>query len=621
MSELPISKKVHEQRLENTAHQQEMKEQILDLIAQSAAFEQQNDLTLALNCLDQAWHIFQSTTSEKSDELQALLLFHLSHIYLKRQDYKKLSELSEPLLELSWRLNDAEKEVSALTNLAIVKSIESDYVTAIPLLVDALEKSQKLGFRNTAANCLVNIGNIYAHLFNYDEALDRYRTALNDYEDILSDDTAIAIKLNTGNIYYASERYTESLGFFKNAIESALALGKKTLAARACVLVSRSYLDLGETDLAVENTFKASTLIDNIDKVSWRSINLLNLAHIQFSTGNTEGGYKKTILGIATARRFKDDVSELRGFKLLSEIFKKEKNYERALRSQMVYSQKQNDYLKMQRNMHILDFEIRYALSEKERKIEVLTKENRYQALLLERNSQIEKQNEQLRQANEELQQFAYISSHDLKEPLRMIGSFAQIIEQQYASKLGGESKSYFQFINEGVSRMHGLLDALLQYATIGKVDLELEPVDVQEVVNIARTNLTVKIEETDANVLCGEMPTVKAIPSFLVQLFQNLISNAIKFRQEESRPIILINAEERSQDWLFSVEDNGIGIAEEHKERIFIIFQRLHKRNKYEGTGIGLAICHKIVSQLVGKIWIESVLGKGTTFFFTIPK
>lgn len=621
MSEIPIYKKTDGNRLKNIAKKQETKEKILELIAQNTAFEQQNDLTAALNCLNEAWHLFQSSSIEKSDELQAALLFHLSHIYLKRQDYKKLGELSEPLLELSWRLNDPEKEVSALANLAVVKSIESDYKTAMPLLVEALEKSQKLNIRNTAANCLINIGNIYAHLFNYDEALDRYRTALNDYVDILSDDTAIAIKLNTGNIYYASEQYVQSLDFFNNAIESALSLGKKSLAARACVLICRSYLELGKIGLAIENSLQAASLIDNIDKVSWRPINLLNLAHIQFLTGDTEGGYNKALRGIATARRFKDDASELRGFKLLSEIFKKEKNYERALRSQMVYSQKQNDYLKMQRNMHILDFEIRYALGEKQLKIEELTKENRFQALLLERNSQIEKQNEQLRQANAELQQFAYISSHDLKEPLRMIGSFTQIIEQKYATKLAEESKTYFQFINEGVSRMHSLLDALLQYATIGKIDLELEPVEVRDVVNIARTNLTVKIEETDANILCGALPNVKAISSFLVQLFQNLISNAIKFRQEESRPIILINAEERPQDWLFSVQDNGIGIAQVHKDRIFIIFQRLHKRNKYEGTGIGLAICHKIVSQLNGKIWIESELGKGTTFFFTIPK
>ena len=168
---------------------------------------------------------------------------------------------------------------------------------------------------------------------------------------------------------------------------------------------------------------------------------------------------------------------------------------------------------------------------------------------------------------------------------------------------------------------MNGLLDALLQYATIGKVDLELEPVDVKEVIKIARTNLKLKIEETDTKILCGEMPKVKAIASFLVQLFQNLLGNAIKFRHQDSHPIILINSVEKDNEWLFSVKDNGIGIADEHKDRIFVIFQRLHNRDKYEGTGIGLSICQKIVHQLGGKIWVESEPMKGATFFFTLPK
>jgi light-regulated signal transduction histidine kinase (bacteriophytochrome) len=239
----------------------------------------------------------------------------------------------------------------------------------------------------------------------------------------------------------------------------------------------------------------------------------------------------------------------------------------------------------------------------------------------LEQSSQIEKQNDLLRQANEELKQFAYISSHDLKEPLRMIGSFAQLVQQQLGQNMPQESKGYFQYINEGVTRMHGLLDALLHYATIGNLDFELERVDVKDIVGIARTNLKVVIEETNTNILCGEMPHVNAVPSFLVQLFQNLFSNAIKFRHPDSRPVILVNSEERESEWVFSVQDNGIGIADEHKERIFVIFQRLHTRAKYEGTGIGLAICQKIVAQLGGKIWVESQPGLGCTFFFSIPK
>ena len=599
----------------------DLKGKILALIDESIAFEQQNDLSAALDSISEAWHLFQPTKVEKDAVLQAQLLYQLSHIYLKRQDYKKLEEYSELLLEVSRKIGDSKKEVSALMNLGISKSVESDYKAAIPLFEEALEKSQKNGLRLNASNCLINIGNFYANLFNYDKALTRYQAALNEYQDILQEETAIVINMNTGNMYYASAQYALSLDYFKIAFDSAMNRGKQTFAARAKVLISRSYLELNQVQKAIESTNLATSLISNIDRVSWRSIYLLNLAHIELLTGDTEQAFLKALRGIATARRFKDDASELRGFKLLSEIFKKENNYEQAFRSQLIYSAKQNDYLKMQRNMHILDFEISNDLREKERKIDELTKENRFQAMVLESNSQIEKQNEQLRQVNEELQQFSFITSHDLKEPLRMIGSFTQIIQQQYAPKLGKESETYFKFINEGVSRMHSLLDALLQYATIGKIDLELEPVDVQEIVRLARTNLKLKIDETDANILCGEMPTVPAVSSLLVQLFQNLISNGLKFKREGPRPIILINAEERVYDWLFSVEDNGIGIPEEYKERIFIIFQRLHKRSKYEGTGIGLAICHKIITQLEGKIWIESEIDKGTTFFFTIPK
>jgi light-regulated signal transduction histidine kinase (bacteriophytochrome) len=311
----------------------------------------------------------------------------------------------------------------------------------------------------------------------------------------------------------------------------------------------------------------------------------------------------------------------LRGFRLLADIYEKIGDFKRAFKAEKVYSTKQIDYLRMQRSMHALDLEIRFSLREKQQRIEELTKENSFQGILLEKSDQIAQQNTQLKQANEELQQFAYITSHDLKEPLRMIGSFSQIIQQSYAAKLGGESAMYFRYINDGVTRMNALLDALLQYATIGKIEIEPENVDISEVVGIAKDNLHVKIEETFGNIMCGELPKVVSMQSLLVQLFQNLIGNALKFNRPNSRPIILINAEDRRDHWLFSVEDNGIGIDKEHRDRIFVIFQRLHGRDKYEGTGIGLSICQKIVHQLGGRIWVESEPSKGATFFFTLPK
>jgi signal transduction histidine kinase len=595
---------------------------IASLMDKGNAFEQKGDSKSALDVINEAWLLCNQNNDTKFEPTKVAVLHRLTQLHFKRKDYKKLEELSELLLVKSKQLNDGEREVAALTNMAIVKSVDSDYKVAMPLFVEALDKSQKLNLRYNAANCLINIGTIYASVYNYEEALVRYKQVLSDYVNVLNENTHIAIYVNTGNLYYASEQYPLSLKSFQKALDLALKYDNKGYAAHAYSLKSRTYLALNKIDKSIENAHAASDLMFSLSgNTPGRQINLFNLAQIEFLTTDTEGAVKTAKHALAVARRVKDDTSELRGFKLLSDIYKKKGDFEMALRCQTLYAHKQEEHLKTQRIMHALDIEIRYALREKEAKIEELTKENEYQSLLLEQSSQIEKQNELLRQANEELKQFAYISSHDLKEPLRMIGSFAQLVQQQLGENMPEQSKGYFKYINEGVTRMHGLLDALLHYATIGNLNFELETVHVKDIVGIARTNLKVVIEETNTNILCGEMPEVKAVPSFLVQLFQNLFSNAIKFRHPDSRPVILVNSEEREMEWIFSVQDNGIGIADEHKERIFVIFQRLHTRAKYEGTGIGLAICQKIVAQLGGKIWVESQPGLGCTFFFSIPK
>jgi signal transduction histidine kinase len=595
---------------------------ILDLLRQSHFQEQNNAFKESLDLIQQAWQFFESQNTVQDNYLKAEILHRLCQLYLKSQNFQKLSAFSEALLEVSRELDDSEKEVQALTNLGICRSVSSDYKAAMPLFVEALDKSRYLKIRHNEANCLINIGTIYANLFNYEEALERYRLILTDYEDVLTDTTRIIINLNTGNLYFASEQFKRSVDCCQIALQDALSLEQFDKVAHAHALISRSYLSLNDINKAIHHARQSADFTQKIKgHHQGRAINHLNMAQIAVEMKDTEGGITLTKRGIALARRFRDDTSELRGFALLATIFKKINDLEKALRCQEIYARLQADYLKMQRNMRALDVEIKYALREKERQIAALLQENRYQALLLERNSQIERQNEQLRKANEELQQFAYISSHDLKEPLRMVGSFAQVIERQYADKLGEESKQYFHFINEGVSRMNGLLDALLQYATIGKADIDLEPVDMNNAVRIAQDNLQLRIRETGATIEVPTLPTVKALSSFMTQLFQNLIGNALKFRQPDVPPHINIGVEEKANEWLFSVQDNGIGISPEHRERIFVIFQRLHTRSKYEGTGIGLAICHKIILQLKGQIWVESAVGSGATFLFTIPK
>ncbi len=593
------------------------------LILSARLYEQQNDYMAALELANEGLNTVQQYESTaRAKLLEADLLQLLAQIHLHRQSFTKLEEFIRPLLELSRQIGDLEREAWALLNLGIVHSIGSDYKSALTLFLESLEKSEQIGYRSNVANCLINIGNVYANLFNYAEALDRYQIALNDYNDVLNENIRIATNLNIGNLRHAAEQYDGALEYLEKGLSAAIIEGKIEIIIHAHTLISRTLLALKKLDEGIEHAQKAAELMpDRISNATGRQINLLNLAEIAFLQGNTEGGAKTAIRGIAAARRVLDDTSELRGFRLLAKMFQSVNDYRRAYRAQLIYSRRQADFLKVQRSRHALDLEIKYSLSEKQRKIETLTKENSYQALLLEQSGQIALQNDQLKHVNEELRQFAFITSHDLKEPLRMIGSFTQIIENQYQEKLGKESETYFKFIKEGVGRMSALLDALLQYATIGKNLIDPEPVDIGDVVRMARANLRINIEETSANILCLEMPTLLSVQSLLIQLFQNLIGNAIKFRRPLGRPIILISAEEHTDHWVFSVEDNGIGIDNNDIERIFTIFQRLHKRTEYEGTGIGLAICAKIVTQLGGRIWVESVKGQGSTFRFTLPK
>lgn len=228
----------------------------------------------------------------------------------------------------------------------------------------------------------------------------------------------------------------------------------------------------------------------------------------------------------------------------------------------------------------------------------------------------------ELERSNSDLEQFAYVASHDLQEPLRMVSAYMSLLDKRYKSKLDESAQEFIEFAVNGAERMRSLIQDLLQYSRLGKKK-ELAQLDVKETTDAALNNLTVRIEETHAKVQVLEMPQVLGDKVTLTQLFQNLIGNALKFQKKGTVPEVEIKAtlDEEQSDWIFSVRDNGIGIEEEYREKIFQIFERLNARDEYEGTGIGLAVCKRIVENHNGRIWVESAYGRGTTFYFTIPK
>ncbi len=228
---------------------------------------------------------------------------------------------------------------------------------------------------------------------------------------------------------------------------------------------------------------------------------------------------------------------------------------------------------------------------------------------------------EELKRSNAELEQFAYVASHDLQEPLRMVSSYTQLLMRRYGDKLDGDAKEFTAFIVDGATRMKQLIEDLLAYSRVGTRDKNFKPVGAESPLERALANLRAALQDSGATVTRDKLPTVHCDEVQLAQLFQNLIGNALKFRKPDAAPAVHVGAADHGEEWEFTVRDNGIGIEPQYFERIFMVFQRLHNKGEYPGTGIGLAIVKKVVERHGGRIWVQSQPGSGATFHFTMPK
>lgn len=234
-------------------------------------------------------------------------------------------------------------------------------------------------------------------------------------------------------------------------------------------------------------------------------------------------------------------------------------------------------------------------------------------------NTALQSRARDLERSNSELEQFAYVASHDLQEPLRKVASFCQLLQRRYIGQLDARADQYIEYAVDGAKRMQVLIDDLLAFSRVGRLDREAALISCASVLSAARVNLAAEIRSAGAVIETDDLPVVRAEFSLITSLFQNLVGNAIKFRGEKP-PYIRISVQRADPFWQFCVADNGIGIEPEYGERIFVIFQRLHDRASYSGTGIGLAMCRKIVEYYGGKIWLETTAGEGATFCFTLP-
>lgn len=249
-----------------------------------------------------------------------------------------------------------------------------------------------------------------------------------------------------------------------------------------------------------------------------------------------------------------------------------------------------------------------------------LTERKGHENMLQKLNNSLEKRASELAESNAELERFAYVASHDLQEPLRMVTSFLQLLEKRYKDKLDNKAHEYINDAVDGAERMKRLILDLLEYSRVNSSKAEVEEVDVNDIVEDMKRIYKNFLKETKGTINTKKLPVVKGNKTQILQLFQNIIGNACKYKSDLP-PVIDISFEEEKSFYKFGISDNGIGIDPKFFHKIFIIFQRLHNRDEYSGTGIGLAICKKIIDKHGGKIWVTSTPGRGSTFYFTLPK
>ena len=529
---------------------------------------------------------------------------------------------------------------SALRNIGIVHGLLGNGEEGLRFSLRALAVFEKLKDRHQAAYLLNNIGTEYKNKGDYDKALGYYVRALKIYEEEGGDKRSTGIALSSiGDIHYKRGDLAQARAFLLDAGKIFEAIGDQSKLAGVLMRVARVYRAEGAPDQALVAAERALALAQEAgaQKVVRNSYEIL--AGLHEKGGRFEEalaahkGYKATHDSLFNAE------SQATIAKLQTLYRTKEQQQQNELLEHRLQTQKtrlgaslggfvllfliaflvNNRYrLKNRANQALAEAATAQA-REAEAQARALQAENRRKEIELEKARETALLVEQLKRSNEELEQFASVASHDLQEPLRTINSFVGLLQKRYEGQLGEDADTFIGYIVDGSNRMLALIRDLLAFSRVGRQEVEHRPVNVCAVLQQTLSGIQTALDEADAEVTIDPMPTVEGDARQLGQVFQNLISNAVKFRGE-APPRVHISALREEAFWRFSVKDNGIGIKEKYQQKIFEIFQRLHSRSKYEGTGIGLATCKKIVERHGGRIWVESEEGRGTTFFFTIP-
>jgi signal transduction histidine kinase len=606
------------------------------------ACEQNNSIDQAAQAYSQALALQMLVT----DTAKADIFLDWAILNKKRGEYNVAKEYYHNALKVAEKMNDFEMIGHAYNGLATVHGALSDFETAIEYYLKALDAAEHVGKKTVISLSCRNIAVIYMKAQNYDLALKNIEHAYWVAQQS-KDSASIAHSLEThGKIFNAMGNPSAAIAKHQEALSIMEKVGDKRFTAELLIQIGESYVQLNQLENA-ERYFKRCVdfepFMDYYEHPNYH----YKWGKLCLKTGRTElalTAFNRS-LELAQKGQFKDLIQKNNA--ALAELYKQIKDFPKAFSCLEKASAYSDTLFNEANTRHITEAQFKYNTAQGERQIQALQlRQSRFwfvlalaifllvtawliyflrakainNKVLLQKNSEIQLQNRRLQDSNEILHQFAYASAHDLKEPLRSIGSFTSIIAKRYVHLLPPEAGEYMNFVTGGVKRMENLLSGLLEYSTIISEEHTVEKAfNLTRVLDDVVKNLHSKIIERQAIVEYNNCDMSLFVSRLhLLQLFQNLVGNALKFTNET--PKIIIDCVYKKDVVLLSVKDNGIGIKQEHGDKIFKLFQRLSRAPQYEGTGIGLTICKNIVEKHSGKIWFESQEGQGTTFFIELP-
>jgi signal transduction histidine kinase len=546
---------------------------------------------------------------------------NFSDYYVQQGNYSDIFKYASKVVELAKSLGNGEYEARALNICAIPYAVRGEYKKAFEYMNTALEKAESLGLRKIIASTLVNIGNVFSALHNYEESIYNYKKVLDYYKGELIDISVGITYFNLGSSYLALNDLESSEENLKAALVIGEKLEHKLLISRIYFELVKIYIERDDLETAITYSFEAEKVYPKTGNPSAYETYLANRCMLNLLRKKYHKAIKHGEEAVSYCIKAKNIKTLKRTYKAISEAYKAIGDYKKAFEYLALFSETSEEFILQIRERRMMNLEIQYSLKDKEKEIELLKKEMLIAKLKLSYQSEIESQNDKLKMSNQELRQFTYAISHDLKEPLRMISSFSNLWYRKNKDTNDETDEEYFYFIRDGAERMTNMLQGLLDYAIVGKKARKPETIDMNEMVTDIQTILYVQIQENQPTFEIENLPTVYTHEVLLFQLMQNLISNAIKFKRAKTYSVIRITSKEDAKYYTIGIHDNGIGIAVGNIENIFKIFKRLHTKEEYEGTGIGLSLCEKIVYYLGGKIWMNSTLDEGSSFYFSLPK